>query len=83
MYVILSGSQLIRFNQSMCFYMSFYSAWLYDEHHSKIRTITNRIAAITNLDMETVEPLQVVNYGIGGQYEPHYDMSRVGINFYL
>ena len=55
------------------------SAWLYDEHHPTIHAITNRIAAITHLDMETVEPLQVVNYGIGGQYEPHFDMSRVGI----
>lgn len=55
-----------------------YSSWLSDEMHPTIDTITKRIAAITHLDMETVEDLQVVNYGIGGQYEPHYDHSRVG-----
>jgi len=60
-------------------FASFCSSWLYDNDHPTINTITNRIAAMVNLDMETAEPLQVVNYGIGGQYEPHFDHSRVGI----
>jgi len=52
-----------------------FSAWQYDAYHSTFTTITKRIGAITGLDMETAEGLQVVNYGIGGQYEPHFDMS--------
>lgn len=32
---------------------------------------------ITGLDMDTAEDLQVVNYGIGGHYEPHFDYARV------
>ena len=56
-----------------------FSAWLQDADHPTVYTLTNRIAAMTNLDMETVEQLQVVNYGIGGQYEPHYDHARVSI----
>lgn len=32
---------------------------------------------MTNLTMDTAEELQVVNYGIGGHYEPHFDFARV------
>ena len=52
------------------------SSWLYDGYDATISTISKRISAITNLDMESAEGLQVVNYGIGGQYEPHFDFAR-------
>lgn len=48
------------------------SAWLKDEEHEVIRTIVQRTKDMTGLTMETAEELQVVNYGIGGHYEPHY-----------
>jgi hypothetical protein len=41
--------------------------------------ITRRVGDITGLDMATAEDLQVVNYGIGGHYEPHFDYARVFI----
>lgn len=48
------------------------SAWLKDEEHEVVRNIVQRTADMTGLTMETSEELQVVNYGIGGHYEPHY-----------
>ncbi|XP_067935158.1 prolyl 4-hydroxylase subunit alpha-1-like [Watersipora subatra] len=52
------------------------SSWLYDVDHPIVATLSKRISAMGNVDLETAEPLQVVNYGIGGQYEPHFDHSR-------
>lgn len=39
--------------------------------------INTRIQDLTGLDVSTAEELQVANYGVGGQYEPHFDFGRV------
>ncbi|KAI4884388.1 hypothetical protein NFI96_011235, partial [Prochilodus magdalenae] len=49
------------------------SAWLSEDESPVVAHANRRIAAITGLDMKSAEELQVANYGIGGQYEPHYD----------
>ncbi|XP_041376290.1 prolyl 4-hydroxylase subunit alpha-1-like [Gigantopelta aegis] len=54
-------------------------AWLWDNHTSIVERLSRRVSEITGLltdfrDNRTLaEPLQVLNYGIGGQYVPHYD----------
>ncbi|XP_078483537.1 prolyl 4-hydroxylase subunit alpha-1-like [Ciona intestinalis] len=52
------------------------SAWLKDEDHPVIKRVCQRISDVTGLSMETAEELQIANYGVGGQYEPHFDYSR-------
>ncbi|XP_059374734.1 prolyl 4-hydroxylase subunit alpha-1-like isoform X1 [Carassius carassius] len=52
------------------------SAWLSAYEHSTIEKINQRIEDITGLEMDTAEELQVANYGVGGQYEPHFDFGR-------
>ncbi|XP_032885765.1 prolyl 4-hydroxylase subunit alpha-2 isoform X3 [Amblyraja radiata] len=52
------------------------SAWLDDDEDPVVHRVNQRIADITGLDVETAELLQVANYGVGGQYEPHFDFSR-------
>lgn len=52
------------------------SSWLKDEDHAVIKDVTSRVEAMTGLTMKTAEDLQVVNYGIGGHYEPHFDFAR-------
>lgn len=54
-----------------------FSCWLSDYDSPKIGFINDRISAITGLNMDTAEELQIANYGIGGQYEPHFDFARV------
>ncbi|XP_019504872.1 PREDICTED: prolyl 4-hydroxylase subunit alpha-3 [Hipposideros armiger] len=51
------------------------SAWLKDTADPVLVTLDHRIAALTGLDIRPphAEYLQVVNYGIGGHYEPHFD----------
>jgi len=52
------------------------SAWLKDEEHEAVARIVQRTEDMTTLSMNTAEELQVVNYGIGGHYEPHYVSLR-------
>ncbi|KAM3862761.1 prolyl 4-hydroxylase subunit alpha-1b isoform 2-T2 [Diretmus argenteus] len=52
------------------------SAWLTAYEDPMIEKINQRIEDITGLEMDTAEELQVANYGVGGQYEPHFDFGR-------
>ena len=52
------------------------SAWLTNKEHQVVLRISQRVAHVTGLELSTAEELQVVNYGIGGHYEPHYDFAR-------
>uniref|UniRef100_A0A3P9JBP3 procollagen-proline 4-dioxygenase n=1 Tax=Oryzias latipes TaxID=8090 RepID=A0A3P9JBP3_ORYLA len=52
------------------------SAWLGSHEHPVVDRINQRIEDITGLDVSTAEDLQVANYGVGGQYEPHFDFGR-------
>ncbi|XP_023197123.1 prolyl 4-hydroxylase subunit alpha-1-like isoform X2 [Xiphophorus maculatus] len=52
------------------------SAWLGAYEHPVVDKINRRIEDITGLDVGTAEDLQVANYGVGGQYEPHFDFGR-------
>ncbi|KYO42403.1 hypothetical protein Y1Q_0022249 [Alligator mississippiensis] len=53
------------------------SAWLSGYESPVISRINTRIQDLTGLDVSTAEELQVANYGVGGQYEPHFDFGRV------
>lgn len=55
------------------------SAWLRNEEDKVIETVAKRVEDMTSLTTDTAEDLQVVNYGIGGHYEPHFDFARVMI----
>lgn len=51
--------------------------WL-DEHLDVVvRQVNQRITMMTDLDQTHSEMLQIANYGLGGHYEPHYDMAVV------
>uniref|UniRef100_A0A667WF20 procollagen-proline 4-dioxygenase n=1 Tax=Myripristis murdjan TaxID=586833 RepID=A0A667WF20_9TELE len=53
----------------------FFSAWLKGSAHSITGQLDQRISMVTGLNAQPPygEYLQVVNYGIGGHYEPHFD----------
>ncbi|XP_068697453.1 prolyl 4-hydroxylase subunit alpha-1-like isoform X1 [Montipora foliosa] len=61
------------------------SAWLEDYEGEIIERLSLRLEAITRLSTARVhcEALQVVNYGIAGQYEPHVDhaLSKKSVIF--
>ncbi|KAM4627875.1 prolyl 4-hydroxylase subunit alpha-3 [Polymixia lowei] len=51
------------------------SAWLKGSAHTIVGQLDQRISLLTGLNVHPPygEYLQVVNYGIGGHYEPHFD----------
>jgi len=52
------------------------NTWLHPYNDSVVARVINRVGALGNLDMTYSEPLQVANYGIGGNYEAHYDFAE-------
>ena len=72
----LSRSVIVRHgdaNKKFEDYRISQTAWLTDDDHWRIRAVSRKVHAMTNMSMETAEHLQVLNYGIGGHYEPHND----------
>eukprot|EP00064_Thunnus_orientalis_P012006 superscaffoldBa00001794_g12039 len=55
------------------------SAWLNVSAHSIVEKLDQRISMLTGLNVKHPygEYLQVVNYGIGGHYEPHFDHATL------
>jgi len=53
------------------------SSWLEESEHDHLAHVGRRTELMTGLTIKTAESLQVVNYGIGGHYEPHFDFARV------
>uniref|UniRef100_A0A674EKE4 procollagen-proline 4-dioxygenase n=1 Tax=Salmo trutta TaxID=8032 RepID=A0A674EKE4_SALTR len=55
------------------------SAWLKETAHPIIGRLDQRITLLTGLNVQPpyAEYLQVVNYGIGGHYEPHFDHATL------
>ncbi|XP_041919759.1 prolyl 4-hydroxylase subunit alpha-3 [Alosa sapidissima] len=68
--VVASGE-----NQTTVDYRISKSAWLKDTAHPIVGKLDERIHTLTGLNVQHPygEYLQVVNYGIGGHYEPHFD----------
>ncbi|XP_026315299.1 prolyl 4-hydroxylase subunit alpha-2-like isoform X2 [Hyposmocoma kahamanoa] len=54
------------------------SAWLDDIDHDVIARMSQRIEDFTGMSTTHAEQLQIANYGIGGQYNPHYDFDKTG-----
>ncbi|NWY01877.1 P4HA2 hydroxylase, partial [Nothoprocta ornata] len=52
------------------------SSWLEEDDDPVVAKVNSRMQQITGLTVKTAELLQVANYGMGGQYEPHFDFSR-------
>ncbi|XP_019390592.1 PREDICTED: prolyl 4-hydroxylase subunit alpha-2 isoform X2 [Crocodylus porosus] len=52
------------------------SSWLEEYDDPIVAKVNHRMQHITGLTVKTAELLQVANYGLGGQYEPHFDFSR-------
>ena len=63
----------------ICYLSLFSSAWLKGSAQSTVGKLDHKISMLTGLNVRHPygEYLQVVNYGIGGHYEPHFDHATV------
>ncbi|XP_064469405.1 prolyl 4-hydroxylase subunit alpha-1-like [Ornithodoros turicata] len=52
--------------------------WLDDGDDALAARVSRRISAVTGLSINNAEPLQIVNYGLGGHYGPHNDNGNPG-----
>ncbi|EEF23697.1 prolyl 4-hydroxylase alpha subunit, putative [Ricinus communis] len=50
-----------------------YGAYFNKGENSLVATIQRRIAELTRWPLTHAEPLQILNYGLGGEYLPHFD----------
>lgn len=48
-------------------------AWPKREDYPILQNISRGIAQLTNIPAENQEPLQILRYGVGGEYKPHFD----------
>lgn len=54
------------------------SVFISDDKHKYLRDISARIEDMTGIKTKTAEPLQILNYGMGGHYDPHVDFFPSG-----
>lgn len=52
-------------------------SWFADDTDEITKRINTRIIDMTGFDIRGSEMLQVMNYGIGGHYNTHYDFFNV------
>ena len=53
------------------------NAWISGAKHPVVNNFVIRVGDAVNLNMFTAEPLQMGNYGIAGNYDPHCDHVRL------
>ncbi|VDM97846.1 unnamed protein product, partial [Onchocerca ochengi] len=69
--------QVLAVNKAYLILLAF--ARLKPTEHEIVKRIDMRLELATNLEIETAEDLTVLNYGIGGQYEPHFDCALISV----
>ncbi|XP_037954287.1 prolyl 4-hydroxylase subunit alpha-1-like isoform X2 [Teleopsis dalmanni] len=55
-------------------------AWFYDKTNDVTIRLNERITDMTGFNLVGSEMLQVMNYGLGGHYDTHYDFFNVSAN---
>ncbi|KII72697.1 Prolyl 4-hydroxylase subunit alpha-2 [Thelohanellus kitauei] len=54
-------------------------AWVDLDYNSLMVSLVNRLRVATAITFDSAEMFQVVNYGLGGYYDIHYDFSRKNV----